>query len=106
MKGKLLIVTGLIVALSFLAPAVLSQGASNVNSYDRGTAIQSASRDSSAMIYEGIGGVQSDSFLSRENGSSHLMTNATSTDSSRSSGDIHSGRNGYPCLGVSGGTTC
>jgi hypothetical protein len=56
MRSLYVVSTMLLVVLSFFAAVMLTQGASMAGLTKTGASIQSRSMDSSAMLYEGIGG--------------------------------------------------
>ncbi len=112
MKSLFVVMVGVFMVLGFLAPVVLSQEFPYVGYTDTGTAIQSGSRDSSMMLYEGIGGRPNNTANGTAMGQQNspyghaVISNPSGSASTEPSGQSFPGGNGYRCLGVAGGVLC
>jgi len=130
MKRLFVVTLGVLIGLSFLAPAVLSQEASYAGHNDMGTAIQSGAQSPSTTPYDLMGGEQNGSgfqspsntpydlmggeqngtYMNQQNGPYGYWMNWLPDDSdnasAQSSGQSYPGRNGGPCVGVAGGMSC
>ncbi len=62
MKSLFVVMAGLVMVLSFLVLAMLSQGTATAASNSMGTTIQGSSQDPYALLYEGIGGQQGNTY--------------------------------------------
>ncbi len=117
MERLFAITIGLLVVLSFLAPAVLSQetpyaGYGPYPGYSvMGTPSQSVSQSSSMTPYIGIGGQQSGTYTNQENSSYGYWMNYVNpypsvNASGETSGQTLPGASGPRCVGVAGGMSC
>jgi hypothetical protein len=109
MKSLFVAMAGLVIVLSFLVPAMLSQGATMGAPSNTGTTIQGSSQNPYALLYEGIGGGQGSAYANSQPNDAYgdLMGAALNTPGSsyaQSSGQTMPGSGGL-CMDL-GGNLC